>query len=170
MLVKVYSLLNFVLRTQGFFSQYREPAWLSRSLVNILTSTCPIHIQLVNQVRSSLTLQKSERGSSRCYGLTGCGCLVYLTLHCPTIPLLHSTSLYLTRSITTLLHSTLLYYRHGFTSLYITLLHSKLLYAWVYFTLLHSTLLNLPRLYFSLLHSTFLYHDSTSLYLILPWL
>ena len=67
MLAKVYSLLNFIGCTQNSFSQYRQPAWLSRSLVNILTSTCPIHIQLVHQARPSLTLQKSERGSSRCY-------------------------------------------------------------------------------------------------------
>jgi len=135
MLVKVYNLLNFVLRTQAFFSQYREPAWLSRSLVNILTSTYPIHIQLVNQARPSLTLQKSERGSSRCYGLTGFGCLVYLT-----------------RSIMALLHSTILYYGHGYTSLY--------------FTLHFSTM--------ALLHFTLFYHGSTSLYftvyIILPWL
>ena len=62
MLTKVFSLLNFILRTQDSFSQYRQPAWLSRSLVNILTSTCPIHIWLVNQARPFLTLRKVRKG------------------------------------------------------------------------------------------------------------
>ena len=116
---------------------------------------------------------------------------LYLTLHCSSTVLLHSTwlyclllSLYLTLHYSTmaLLHSTLLYItlqQLPFTPLESTafytialrpLLDSTLPYhgsTSLYFAaLLHSISLyiTLPGIYFTLLCSTLIYHGSTSLY------